>query len=634
VIAGALVLDGFTDVVAVASGGDSTIYRAHQSSLDRDVAIKVVSLSEPEELRRFEREISLTVRLGRAHPNIVTVLDTRILPDGRPCIVMDFFELGSIHDRLRVAGPFASDEVVTIGRVIADALAFAHDQRVVHRDVKPQNILMLPTSYVLADFGIARSVDAGHTASLERLSYRHASPEVLDGRPPEPTDDLWSLTSTMATLLEGRAPFAADDPGEDSALAYLRRVRLGERRPLPADTPPALAALIDRGMHPDRRRRFGSAAELMAQLRELDRQTTSWAPQETGSGSALPGVDRAVQDGSATAPRHAAIAATVPESKAAGVAAPGSDLPADSEDRLWAPGPRASAPEAAAPEAVAPEAVAPEAVAPEAVAPESTTPGRTAPETPAPGDPAPADLAAPVRSGAAATTPVGPAPASGAARPEDAEPTGWRPETATPAGRAGDGVPPGQAAPRPPAGPGADRDRIPPKVRGRIIVLAAVMLVAAAVLTYFLVRTPPPPAAGPDTSTQVTGTIAGLGAAGGSGTAATAVSSRRLSTSDPDYTPQFLKMSVDGNLLIVTVRGPQADDAALALFDATDYDRTANTGNLVPLTKDPVARAKEGDTQISVPLPAGRKTIVVAVMGLSPDSNKSGIAFSPPQKIG
>lgn len=221
----------------MAAGGDSTIYRAYQSSLDRYVAIKVVNLSEPDELRRFHREISLTVRLGRAHPNIVTVLDTRTLADGRPAIVMDFFELGSAHDRLRSTGPMAPDDVVLIGRVIGDALAFAHGQRVVHRDVKPQNILILPTSYVLADFGIARSVDSEHTASLERLSYRHASPEVLDGRIPEPTDDLWSLCSTMATLLEGRAPFASDDPDDDTALAYLRRVRTAQRRPLPDDVP-------------------------------------------------------------------------------------------------------------------------------------------------------------------------------------------------------------------------------------------------------------------------------------------------------------------------------------------------------------------------------------------------------------
>lgn len=242
------------------------------------MAIKVVNLSEPDELRRFHREISLTVRLGRAHPNIVTVLDTRTLADGRPAIVMDFFELGSAHDRLRSTGPMAPDDVVLIGRVIGDALAFAHGQRVVHRDVKPQNILILPTSYVLADFGIARSVDSEHTASLERLSYRHASPEVLDGRIPEPTDDLWSLCSTMATLLEGRAPFASDDPDDDTALAYLRRVRTAQRRPLPDDVPAPLVRVIERGMGPDRHHRFQRAEDLIAQLRDLERATTAWAP--------------------------------------------------------------------------------------------------------------------------------------------------------------------------------------------------------------------------------------------------------------------------------------------------------------------------------------------------------------------
>src|SRR5690625_6515525 len=89
---------------------------------------------------------------------------------------MDFHALGSLHDRLVAHGPLPVSEVVTAGTAVADALTFAHQAGVLHRDVKPQNILLLPTSYVLSDFGIARMADAGYTATMERFSYRHASP--------------------------------------------------------------------------------------------------------------------------------------------------------------------------------------------------------------------------------------------------------------------------------------------------------------------------------------------------------------------------------------------------------------------------------------------------------------------------
>ena len=102
-------------------------------------------------------------------------------------------------------------------------------------------------SYVLADFGLARRVDAGHSSSLERFSYRHAAPQVLDGELPTVADDVYSLGSTLFTLLDGRPPFASDDPDADTALAYLRRVRTEAPRHIrTSDAPPELLAIIDR----------------------------------------------------------------------------------------------------------------------------------------------------------------------------------------------------------------------------------------------------------------------------------------------------------------------------------------------------------------------------------------------------
>lgn len=280
---------GYTDLVEIARGGDGIVLRARDAGVDREVAIKVVDLTEAEVRARFEREVAITVRLGRAHPNIVTVLATPTTTDGRPCLVMDFHDLGSLHDRLRSHGSLPVAEVVSAGTAIADALAYAHAQGVLHRDVKPQNVLVLPTSYVLADFGIARAVDAGRTSSLERFSYRHASPQVLDGLTPTPADDVWSLGSTLFTLLDGRAPFAADDPDEDTALAYLRKVRTGARRTLNrSDIPPSLSALLDACLAPDPADRPDGAAAVLSALRAVPTEVRGWEPgvAQVGSGAA------------------------------------------------------------------------------------------------------------------------------------------------------------------------------------------------------------------------------------------------------------------------------------------------------------------------------------------------------------
>jgi len=273
-------LEGYADLVEIGRGGDSVVHRARDLRLGRSVAIKVLAVDDPHRVERFMREIEITVELGRQHPYVVTVLATGTTASGRPAIVMDLYERGSLHDQLRERGPLGVDEVVAAGRVVADALAFVHSHGVLHRDVKPQNVLVQPTSWVLADFGIARLVDTEHTASVETFTYRHASPQLLDGAMPTESDDVWALGSTLYTLLDGRAPFASDDPDDDSALAYLRRVRTSvPRRP---DLGPAqreaepLLAVIDRCLAKDVAQRWASAAELHDALSDL--RATGWQP--------------------------------------------------------------------------------------------------------------------------------------------------------------------------------------------------------------------------------------------------------------------------------------------------------------------------------------------------------------------
>ncbi|MEI5672583.1 MULTISPECIES: serine/threonine-protein kinase [unclassified Nocardioides] len=269
-------LAGYDRLTEVGQGGDSVVYRARDIALQRDVAVKVLLVDDPDRVARFRREIEITVDLGRQHPNIVNVLAVGTTDAGRPAIVMDFYEAGSLHDRLQALGPLPPEEVVKLGVVLADALAFAHDRGVLHRDVKPQNVLVLPTSWVLADFGIARLADSEHTASVETFTYRHASPQILDGLAPTPADDLWGLGSTLYTLVDGRPPFASDDPDDDSALAYLRRARTEAHRPLAVTGAERLAPVIDRCLAKDLDQRWSSAAELRDALAEL--RVSAWEP--------------------------------------------------------------------------------------------------------------------------------------------------------------------------------------------------------------------------------------------------------------------------------------------------------------------------------------------------------------------
>lgn len=274
-----LALNGYSDFRLIAEGGEGTVYRARQDGLGRYVAIKVINVVDPARLARFQRELEITVSLGRQHPHIVTVIDTGTVPGGRPCIVMEFYDLGSLHDRLRERGPLPVEEVVAAGTAVADALAFAHAQGFLHRDVKPQNILVLPTSYVLADFGIARMADAGNTTSLQLVSYRHAAPQMIDGQPPAAEDDLWSLGSTLFTLLDGQPPFASNNPDEDTVLSYLGRVRSAEPRQLRrADVSPELSTVISKCLSKSREDRYPDAAALRAALAAIDTAVTGWTP--------------------------------------------------------------------------------------------------------------------------------------------------------------------------------------------------------------------------------------------------------------------------------------------------------------------------------------------------------------------
>lgn len=261
---------GYRILEKVGEGGFSVVYRAYQERLDRQVALKVLSVGAvgAVAMNRFQHECRITGRLT-GHPNVVTVLETGWTGAGRPYVAMEYFEQGSLLDRLRREGPLPVPDVLRIGVKMAGALAATHENGVLHRDVKPQNILVSRYGEpALTDFGIALligSPDEGHSPAF---TPHHAAPEVLAGGPPGVPADLYSLGSTLYQLLAGLPAFQGP-PGEDLA-AFTRRVLQESPPPIPRpDVPAPVREAIGTAMAKAPERRFTSAVAMARRLQQV-----------------------------------------------------------------------------------------------------------------------------------------------------------------------------------------------------------------------------------------------------------------------------------------------------------------------------------------------------------------------------
>ncbi len=191
----------------VGAGGFATVYEAVDLQLGRRVAVKVFGahLSAERMREQFEREASAAAALSD-HPNIVTIHQSGITDDGRPYLTMTLMasSLGSVT-------ALPAEQVVSVGIKIASALGSAHEEGIVHGDVKPDNILLNRFGEpALADFGIATISDAGRSNGPQSFSAMYAAPEVIDDRPASEGSDIYSLGSTLYALLAGREPFRRD----------------------------------------------------------------------------------------------------------------------------------------------------------------------------------------------------------------------------------------------------------------------------------------------------------------------------------------------------------------------------------------------------------------------------------------
>jgi eukaryotic-like serine/threonine-protein kinase len=251
----------------VGRGGMSSVFRAHDRLLERRVALKILHeqfLADEDYVERFRREARAVAQLG--HPNIVTVID-RGDSDGCEYIVFEYIEGENLKQLVGRTGPLPVRRVLELGIQIGRALAFAHEHGLIHRDVKPQNVLLGNGQAKVTDFGIARTVDVqGLTLTGTVLGTSdYIAPEQASGLDASELSDVYSLGVVLFELLTGSVPFT----GESFVQVALRHVHepapsVLERR---SDTPLRVAAAVERALEKEPARRFASMKELVDELR-------------------------------------------------------------------------------------------------------------------------------------------------------------------------------------------------------------------------------------------------------------------------------------------------------------------------------------------------------------------------------
>src|SRR5437868_7989019 len=263
----------------IGHGGMSTVYRAFDTVLERQVAIKLMHreiASHADQLERFRREARAVAQLN--HPHIVTVIDAgeELSPDGvrppecAPYIVLEYVEGETLKDVIRREGPLEIPRAIAYALEIARALEAAHERMIVHRDVKPQNVLIgAEGGAKITDFGIARSLtEEGLTVAGRVLGTTdYVSPEQALGQPVTGQSDLYSLGVVLYEMLTGEVPFRGDSP----VAVAMRHVRddVPDVQRLRPEVSAATASVLDRAVAKDVRERYADAASMVADLEDV-----------------------------------------------------------------------------------------------------------------------------------------------------------------------------------------------------------------------------------------------------------------------------------------------------------------------------------------------------------------------------
>ncbi len=281
------------EVVAPAgAGGMGEVYRAHDSRLNRDVAIKILPdhLSANPELReRFEREARAISQLS--HPHICVLYDIG-KHEGADYLVLEYLEGETLGARLR-KGPLPPDQVLKYGAQIADALDKAHRRGVVHRDLKPDNVMLTKSGVKLLDFGLAKplSTPVGMSSSIVATmthsplttegtlvgTFQYMAPEQLEGREADARSDLFALGCVLYEMSTGKRAF--DGKSTASVVASIMSSEPAAPSSIAPLTPPALEWAIKKCMAKDPEERWQNAGDLASELRWI---------QEGGSSAGNP----------------------------------------------------------------------------------------------------------------------------------------------------------------------------------------------------------------------------------------------------------------------------------------------------------------------------------------------------------
>jgi serine/threonine protein kinase len=268
-VIGTLLCDRFRLEERIGSGGMSTVYRAFDETLERQVAIKMLhaDMSEDEsQLERFRREARSAARLS--HPHVVTVIDAGE-DDGRPFIVFEYVEGETLKERIRRFGRLPVAEAVAYAIEIGRALMAAHAERIVHRDVKPQNVLIDAEGRAkVTDFGIARSLELDGLTAAGRVlgTTDYVAPEQAIGDGATEQSDVYSLGICLWEMLTGDVPFKADSQ-VGVAMKHVREPLPDVQHARP-EVSAVLASIVDRATRKELKNRYPTVDEMVRDLEQ------------------------------------------------------------------------------------------------------------------------------------------------------------------------------------------------------------------------------------------------------------------------------------------------------------------------------------------------------------------------------